>query len=157
MAQIERLDLRKAETAEELWLLQHAAYRVEAELIGVADLPPLKDTIATLQAAEEIFWGFRDEEGELVGVLATEHPKADEAVISRMMVHPSQFRRGIAGRLLGFVLEAAPPSTAWEVTAEERNLPAIALYQRFGFREAGRFRPRADIVMIRMIRAATKT
>ncbi|MBB6672656.1 GNAT family N-acetyltransferase [Cohnella nanjingensis] len=156
MTAIMQLDLRKTEVAEELWLLQHAAYRVEAALIGVPDLPPLRDTVATLQAARETFWGCRDEEGELIGVIATERENETE-VIARMMVHPSRFRQGIAGKLLGHVLQASPASTPWEVTAEERNLPAIALYERFGFREAGRFRPREDIGMIRMVRPATKT
>lgn len=60
--EIKPLDIRLQEAAEEVWALQHPAYRVEAELIGVADLPPLRDTIQTLQSCGESFLGCWNEE-----------------------------------------------------------------------------------------------
>lgn len=152
---IEKLDLTDAKTAGELWRLQHAAYRIEAELIGVPDLPPLHDTIASLQASEESFWGCRsDEDGELAGVIAAERAADGTAVISRMMVHPDRFRQGIAAALIRHLLEAWPEAAAWEVTAEARNRPAIALYERCGFRAESSYRPREDITMIVLRRPA---
>lgn len=155
MPTIERLDLSSMDNASDLWRLQHAAYRIEAELIGVPDLPPLHDTIASLQASEEAFWGCRDSDGELIGAIAAERAKDGSGVISRMMVHPDHFRKGIAGALIAHMMEAWKEVRAWEVTAEARNLPAIALYERSGFVAGETFHPRDDITMITMKRLPT--
>ncbi|CAI6080275.1 GNAT family N-acetyltransferase [Cohnella sp. JJ-181] len=154
MPTIERLDLTSKDNAGELWRLQHAAYRIEAELIGVPDLPPLHDTIESLQASEETFWGYMDD-GELAGAIAAERAKDGSGVISRMMVHPDYFRRGIAGALIAHMMQAWPEVSVWEVTAEARNLPAIALYERHGFAAEETFHPREDITMITMRRPPT--
>ncbi|MDG0810892.1 GNAT family N-acetyltransferase [Cohnella rhizosphaerae] len=150
MPTIELLDLTSEDDAGDLWRLQHAAYRIEAELIGAPDLPPLHDTIATLQASEETFWGCRDDDGELVGAIAAEQAKDGTGVISRMMVHPDHFRQGIAGALIVHMMQAWNEVPGWEVTAEARNLPAIALYGRNGFVAVDTFHPREDITMVTM-------
>lgn len=147
--QIERLDLRDRDTAEELWSLQHAAYRIEASLIGVADLPPLRETIGDLQACGETFWGLRTPEGQLAGALATER-EGEKTIICRMMVHPAFFRQGIGHRLLSRVMAEHSPNGLWEVTAEIRNRPAIALYEKNGFRPVETFSPVPGITMVRM-------
>ncbi|WP_217595371.1 GNAT family N-acetyltransferase [Cohnella sp. GbtcB17] len=152
MPTIERLDLTSQEDVGDLWRLQHAAYRIEAELIGIPDLPPLHDTIATLQASEETFWGCRDDDGELIGAIAAERAKDGSGVISRMMVHPDHFRQGIAGALIAHMMQAWSEVSGWEVTAEARNLPAIALYERCGFVAVDTFHPREDITMITLKR-----
>ncbi|SFA70263.1 Acetyltransferase (GNAT) family protein [Cohnella sp. OV330] len=152
MPTIERLDLTSPDNAGDLWRLQHAAYRIEAELIGVPDLPPLHDTTASLQASEETFWGCRDEDGELIGAIAAEFAKDGSGVISRMMVHPDHLRQGIAGALISHMMQAWKEVAAWEVTAEARNIPAIALYERHGFGAVDTFHPREDITMITMKR-----
>ena len=49
------------QTNEEILVLlslQIASYRVEAELIGFDDIPPLKDGIQSIREAEETFYGF---------------------------------------------------------------------------------------------------
>lgn len=141
MPTIERLDLTIHDNASDLWRLQHAAYRIEAKLIGVPDLPPLHDTTASLQASEETFWGYRDGDGELIGAIAAEIAKDGSGVISRMMVHPDHFRQGIAGALISHMMHAWDQVAVWEVTAEARNLPAIALYERYGFEAVDTFHP----------------
>ncbi|MEK0317079.1 GNAT family N-acetyltransferase [Cohnella sp. 56] len=154
MPTVHKLDLSSEENAGDVWRLQHAAYRIEAELIGVPDLPPLHDTIASLQAADETFWGCRDDDGELIGAIAAERADDGTAVISRMMVHPEHFREGVATALIGHLLAQWPDAASWEVTAEARNRPAIALYERFGFQSEASFKPRDDITMITMRRPA---
>ncbi|THF72979.1 GNAT family N-acetyltransferase [Cohnella fermenti] len=144
-----RIELLRTEdrfAAEELWSLQHAAYRVEAALIGVADLPPLRDTIETIGVSRGIVWGARDEDGELAGAIEIEEG-ARELTIAKLMVHPAFFRRGIGSALLNHALAAYPVGKAWLVTAEVRNKPAIALYEKAGFRADYTFQPREDITM----------
>jgi len=151
---IVELDIRKEDEAEEVWALQHPAYRLEAALIGVADLPPLQDTVQSLRNCGETFLGFRDDDGELVGAVSYEREGTGRNAICRMMVHPDYLRRGIASALLESLFASAPALTVWTVTAETRNYPAIALYERFGFVRETTFRPVPGIEMASMARPA---
>ncbi len=60
LMEITPLDIRQREAAEEVWALQHPAYRVEADLIGVADLPRRKRCRWKDRCIQTIF-------GEIVG------------------------------------------------------------------------------------------
>ncbi|MGG1314861.1 GNAT family N-acetyltransferase [Cohnella laeviribosi] len=147
---IERLHLQDYDTAEELWSLQQAAYRMELAAIGEAvELPPLKDTVASLQRSAETFWGCRSEDGELIGAVAAEE-EGGVVTVCRMMVHPEFFRQGIGSRLLDCVLNAYPEARRFEVTAEKRNAPAIALYGKLGFSPVGTVEPLPGITLVRM-------
>jgi ribosomal protein S18 acetylase RimI-like enzyme len=111
--------------------VQRAAYAIEAELIGYPDLPPLHETLAALQATEEELW--LCEEGEdLVGVVGLEHAE-DEMVIARLFVAPACFRRGVGSALVAHALGQAAGRRV-RVGTGARNAPALALYERFGFR-----------------------
>ena len=111
--------------------VQHAAYAIEAELIGYPDLPPLHETLATLQATEEELW--LCEEGDaVVGVVGLEHGE-DEMVIARLFVAPACFRRGVGSALVAQALAQAGGRRV-RVGTGARNAPALALYARFGFR-----------------------
>ena len=111
--------------------VQHAAYAIEAELIGYPELPPLHETLAALQATEEELW--LCEEGDaLVGVVGLEHGE-DEMVIARLFVAPAFFRRGVGSALVAQALAQAGGRRV-RVGTGARNAPALALYARFGFR-----------------------
>lgn len=63
----------------------------------------------------------------------------DEAHVLKLATHPDFRRHGIATRLISFCLEASIRAGAGEITLEvrESNLPALALYKRFGFKAKG--------------------
>jgi GNAT superfamily N-acetyltransferase len=157
---IAALDIKQRETAEELWALQHSAYRTEAALIGVADLPPLRDTVQTLQACRETFWGYRsseqdqDQDQDLIGAISfeREQEEAERYILCRLMVHPDYTRQGIGSALIKHMLNNLPANAACGVTAEIRNLPAIALYEHHGFIRKESFHPVPHITMVRMER-----
>jgi ribosomal protein S18 acetylase RimI-like enzyme len=111
--------------------VQHAAYAIEAELIGYPDLPPLHETLAALQATEEEVW-LCSEGDALVGVVGLEHG-SEEMVIARLFVAPAFFRRGVGTALVEHALEQARGRRV-RVGTGARNAPALALYERFGFR-----------------------
>ncbi len=148
---LEIIRMKDADAAEEVWALQHAAYRVEAALIGVADLPPLHDTVESLRQSRETFCGIRGPAGDLMGVIAYEQEQEGRFVICRVMVHPDYFRQGVGFRLLSHLLDTYP-STHWSVTAEARNLPALALYEKAGFTRQGAFQPAPGITLVRLER-----
>ncbi|RKP45798.1 GNAT family N-acetyltransferase [Cohnella endophytica] len=155
------LDIKDRDTAEAIWALQHPAYRSEAALIGVTDLPPLRDTVESLQACGETFLGCRDEDGELNGAISYEQDsdsaEPDHYTICRLMVHPDVHRQGIGRKLLDRLLSERPPGSRWTVTAEIRNTPALSLYGRFGFVARDSFKPIPDIELLRLVRMPLST
>jgi len=127
---IREIDIRHAREAAAVWNVQQPAYRIEAELIGFADLPPLRETVEQLQACGETFYGFFEGD-ELRGAISCEREE-EHVRICRMVVHPEHFRKGIAGRLLRHLLSNHPaPKTV--VTTGAANTPAINLYLAHGF------------------------
>ena len=72
---------------------------------------------------------------------------ADEGHITNVAVFPQYRRRGAAGKLLDVFLRFARANHLAFLTLEVRpsNAAAIALYTRFGFREAGRRRNYYDL------------
>ncbi len=111
--------------------VQRAAYAIEAELIGYPDLPPLHESLARLQATKEEIW-LCCEGDALVGVVGVEHGE-DEMVIARLFVDPARFRRGVGSALVAHALGQAAGRRV-RVGTGARNAPALALYERFGFR-----------------------
>lgn len=75
--------------------------------------------------------------GEIVGYLCCWHV-ADEVQILDIAVHPDFRRQGIGERLLRHAFVSGQRKGAQSANLEVRrgNLPAIALYKKFGFREA---------------------
>lgn len=82
------------------------------------------------------------------GVFAVEQPDgfillravADEAEILTLAVHPQARRRGVGARLVreGVAGAVARGATRLFLEVADNNLPALALYARAGFSEAGR-------------------
>ncbi|WP_440112611.1 GNAT family N-acetyltransferase [Paenibacillus sp. QZ-Y1] len=132
--EIRPLSLADSETVGQLWRLQHVAYRLEAEIIGFQEIPPLMDTIETLQNCGETFYGCMDTDGELLGAVAVAEEEQNTLTITRMMVHPDHFRKGIAAALMTHVFEQHPDFPRYLVSTGTLNQPAVKLYTRFGFK-----------------------
>jgi GNAT superfamily N-acetyltransferase len=115
--------------------IQRLAYRVEADLIGFYDIPPLHDTIHTLQESNETFYGYFHEK-ELMGAISYTR-QTDEVVICRLIVHPKRFRQGIGRALLEKVLSVENDASRYIVSTGQKNLPAVQLYKHYGFIETG--------------------
>jgi len=64
---------------------------------------------------------------------------ADEVHLLAIATHPDHRRRGVGGLLLDHLLAVARATAARMVTLEVRrtNIPAIALYERRGFKRVG--------------------
>ncbi|MCM3786372.1 GNAT family N-acetyltransferase [Neobacillus mesonae] len=128
-----KISLQDTDLVLEVWRLQQMAYRLEAELIGFHDIPPLLDTIESIQECGETFYGYINENMELVGAIAVEEEAEGTLTISRMMVHPNSFRMGIAGKLIRHVLDEYTAVQQFIVSTGMKNAPAVKLYQKYGF------------------------
>lgn len=127
---IKIIDISNSKNAEDVLNIQIPSYKVEAEIIGSYEIPPLKDTVYTLQHCGETFFGYYENE-ELCGVISI---KVDDDVdIHRLIVHPNHFRKGIAQLLLNFIETKFQIETI-KVATGSKNIPAVSFYKKNGFR-----------------------
>ena len=131
--QLERLDLTHRATASAVLELQRRAYRVEAELVGSDELPPLRESLEELQRSGETFLGAYLA-GVLVGVISW---RLQDGVLDlhRLAVDPSRHRAGLGSALLRAALASEPKAKRAIVQTGASNEPAERLYRREGFEE----------------------
>lgn len=137
MDTIVKLDLQDGITLDELWSLQHKAYRLEAEIIGFHDIPPLLETRDMLSRVQEDFYGCFTDNEDLMGAVAVMEESPGKLTVTRMMVNPDHFRQGVAGRLLEFVFARYAGMEQFIVSTGKLNIPAVTLYTKHGFVPAG--------------------
>lgn len=130
---VQLLTIEDFETAQKVWDIQIPAYNAEAELIHFWDLPPLKETVSSLQQCGEIFYGgFIN--SQLAGAVSFKTTE-QQLHIHRLMVHPHFFRQGVARSLLHHVEQLAGGKKAIIVSTGTNNSPAVQLYKQCGFTE----------------------
>lgn len=124
--------------AEQIYLVFQHSYKIEADLIGTKNFPPLFRTSIDIQKSNTDFIGFQSEE-KLAAVIEVSHNN-ERLHINSLTVLPEFFRQGIASKLINHVLQAYPFNLATVETAVV-NEPAIALYERHGFSEYKQYTP----------------
>ncbi|MBS0657619.1 MAG: GNAT family N-acetyltransferase [Verrucomicrobia bacterium] len=132
------LDLTDPALAAAVHALGRRAYAAEAQLIGSDAIPPLHESLAEMCARELRWLGTFSADGALAGFLAWQRLPDGDLDLDRLCVDPPCFRQGHATRLLTAVLRDGP---AAQVGTAEANLPAIRLYERFGFQRVGMSEP----------------
>jgi len=123
------------EDAEEILLLQRAAYRSEAELHDDFNIPPLRQTLDELKED----FNFKVilkivSNGEL---LASGQAKLDSGSchIGRMAVLPQHQGKGIGSMLLTALEGFFPKITRVELFTGENSGKNLAMYHRRGYKE----------------------
>ncbi|WP_236939209.1 GNAT family N-acetyltransferase [Evansella clarkii] len=127
---IKIIDISNRKHAEDVLNVQIPSYKVEAEIIGSYEIPPLKDTVYTLQHCEETFIGYYENE-HLCGAISIKVID-NEVDIHRLVVHPNHFRKGIAQLLLNFIESKFKVDTI-KVSTGTKNAPAVSFYKKNGF------------------------
>jgi len=143
--ELENTESEVAKTIKEVFQL---SYAVEAELLGAKDFPPLKRSLEGYTNSTNQFFGFYIQD-EIAGI--TEIKKDPSQIhIQSLVVHPDFFRRGVGQGLMNFVLSHFESSRFMVETGVD-NLPAIALYEKVGFREVKRWDTSYGIRKIRLM------
>jgi GNAT superfamily N-acetyltransferase len=125
------LDHGSPAVARQIVEVQQAGYRVEAQLTGYDGMPGLTQDADAVAALDETLLGASEDE-HLLGVLGyTRH--GDQVDVSRLVVHPHHFRKGIGTLLLRELHAREQDARRVEVTTSTGNTPATALYLREGY------------------------
>lgn len=135
---IQKININDKKIARKVFQLQKEAYQVEAKYLDTYRIPPLMETIDSLLKSNEHFYGYYENK-LLVGVIAYEIDQ-NSLIISRVMVSPTHFRKGVASSLIDYVLQLEPEMKFYFVTTGSNNYPAIQLYKKYGFKEISKFR-----------------
>jgi ribosomal protein S18 acetylase RimI-like enzyme len=144
---ITKLDNSNKEVANQIFTVFQNSYKVEAQLIGALDFPPLLRSATDIESSETQFYGFCENEG-LAAIIEIEI--VDRRLeINSLTVDPKFFRKGIANKLIDYVLALGDLSEAIVETAVA-NIPAINLYKKHGFIEFKRWTPSHGIEKLAM-------
>ncbi|MGY1830504.1 GNAT family N-acetyltransferase [Geodermatophilus sp. SYSU D01180] len=123
---------RDAGLAARLLEVQHAAYAVEARLIGDDRIPALHEDLAALRAAG-LSWLVARDGATVLGALGR-RDTGHGVDVDRLVVDPAHARRGTGLALVAAVLERAGRRPVTVSTGRD-NTPARRLYARAGFAE----------------------
>ena len=128
---IRKFDQQSTQELNQVYEIQIAAYRAEAKIIGAIVFPPLHGTRQELaDSRDESFVSLQD--NRPTGAIFLEM-MASSVLISKLIVAPEFFRRGIAKKLISHCLTLYPQAD-FEVGTGSANYPALQLYRSFGFR-----------------------
>ncbi|MEQ1724045.1 MAG: GNAT family N-acetyltransferase, partial [Pseudobdellovibrio sp.] len=94
---IKKLNFSEDSILSAALILQKESYEVEAGLIGSRNIPPLHETAEQLGESDEKFIGYYHK-NILAGFIAVEE-ETPYLRISRLVVSPEYFRRGIGKTL----------------------------------------------------------
>lgn len=148
---IAKLDNANEAVAKQIYTTFQRSYKIEAELIGTQNFPPLSRTVNDIHNSQTLFYGFYDDT-QLAGVI--ELVIINERLeINSLTVDPKHFRKGIADKLIRYALTnfIETASTAIVETAVV-NEPAIKLYKKHDFVEFKRWTPEHGIEKLAMLR-----
>ncbi|MGB3183925.1 MAG: GNAT family N-acetyltransferase [Cyclobacteriaceae bacterium] len=129
---IAKLNNEDIAVANDIRTVFQASYAVEAELLNVSDFPPLKRTLDGYRSCGNTFYGYTEDQ-ELAGVIEMHH-KGGITYIDSLVVHPRFFRRGVARKLLSYMIDKYD-SARYIVETGAENTPALKLYKACGFKQ----------------------
>ena len=127
---IKKLEHSNEELARQIYKVFQRSYKIEAELIGTHDFPPLSRSIHGIKNANTFFYGLYEAD-RLAGVIEVAI-RGEHLEIDSLTVDPMYFKKGIGSQLINYVLTQFEYTTAIVETAVV-NEPAINLYKKHGF------------------------
>jgi ribosomal protein S18 acetylase RimI-like enzyme len=137
--------------AIQIHAVMQAAYTLEAERIGFAEFPPLRESLVELRQSSDSFLVFQ-QSGSIIGGLSFRR-RTDTVAITRLVVSPKHLRQGIATALLSDLESRLFPITRLTVSTAAANTPAISLYKRFGFTTASASTSAEGIPLLHLFKA----
>ncbi|UTR07392.1 GNAT family N-acetyltransferase [Alkalihalobacillus sp. LMS6] len=128
---ITALNLANNDLTKNLYRLQKVAYQIEADMLEFYEIPPLMESFEQFLKSNETFYAYLEGD-DVVGAVSIAVDK-ELVEVTRMMVDPNHFRKGIAKALLHYVESKTKPSQLLKVATGAKNTPAICLYRSSGY------------------------
>lgn len=144
---ITKLDHSNEKVASQIFSVFQNSYKIEAQLIGTLNFPPLSRSAKDIAGSKTQFYGFN--ENNCLAAVIEVFIEDKYLKIDSLTVDPFYFRKGIASKLISYVLESINFSKAIVETAVV-NIPAINLYKTHGFVEFKRWTPSHGIEKLAM-------
>lgn len=158
---IQQLNNTAPEVCQQIYQVFQSSYKIEADLIGVQNFPPLSRTVEQIQQSNNEFYGVIVA-GELAGVIeislnefSVQDILETALEIESLTVSPLFFKQGIASLLIEFALQNKTFEYAIVETAVV-NQPAIKLYEKHGFRIFKQFTPEHGIEKVALKQSGYK-
>ena len=118
--------------AYQIWCIFQSSYAIEAKILKAINFPPLNRTVSQFLISKTKFYAFYDRK-IISGIIEIDHNNTLTHIQS-LVVNPKYFRRGVATKLVAFVLSIYD-SKIITVETGLKNIPAIKLYKSFNFKE----------------------
>lgn len=144
---IKKLDNSNTDVANKIFTIFQNSYKIEAELIGAVVFPPLLRSAKDIENSTTLFYGFS--ENDCLAAIIEIVIEDKHLDINSLTVNPNYFKKGIASKLISYVLGITDFSKAIVETAVV-NIPAINLYKKHGFAEFKKWTPSHGIEKIAM-------
>jgi len=151
---IQKLNNSNSEIAVRIRTIFQVSYAVEAELLDAIDFPPLKRKLESFLESKNTFYGYYIDK-VLAGVIEIKVMK-ESIHIQSLVVHPQFFRQKCASQLIEFTLNNYD-TLFFTVETGMKNIPAIALYTKFGFKENHQWDTDHGVRKVRFERKTTAT
>ncbi|BBN83832.1 hypothetical protein PA25_38170 [Pseudoalteromonas sp. A25] len=144
---IAKLEHTSGDEAQRIYNVFQQSYKVEAQLIDTDNFPPLSRSAKDISNSHSDFYGFFEQ--ELLAAVIEVTVCEQVLDIHSLTVDPQFFRKGIADKLMRYVLHELDITQATVETAAV-NEPAIRLYEKHGFTIVERFTPSHGIEKVAM-------
>ena len=147
-----KLDNSDDVVAQQIYRVFQCSYKIEADLIGTSNFPPLSRSATDIAQSSTCFYGFVDNQclAAVIEIAYENH----HLEIHSLTVDPQFFRKGIAAKVMEYILDLYEYSEAIVETAVV-NIPAIKLYQKYGFVEFKQWTPAHGIPKVAMLLEST--
>ncbi|HUL38197.1 MAG TPA: GNAT family N-acetyltransferase [Thermodesulfobacteriota bacterium] len=120
--------------AEEILALQKLAYRSEAEIYNDFNIPPLVQTLESIEKdfENQIFLKALMD-GRIIGSVRA-YSKEGACYIGRLIVHPDFQNRGIGEKLMNEIERVVGTCKRFELFTGVRSEKNLYLYQKLGYK-----------------------
>ncbi len=142
-----RLNNQDIDVATNMQKVFYASYSVEAKILKAANFPPLTRSIDQYKFTDTDFYGLKTNK-ELAGIVEVRR-KEFATHIQSLVVHPKYFKQGIASQLMKYVIKQYDSQLIFVETGID-NIPAIKLYEKFGFKQTKQWDADCEIRKVRL-------
>ncbi len=120
--------------AEEILTLQKLAYQSEAEIYNDFNIPPLVQTLESIEKDfENQFFLKAVTKGRIIGSVRT-YIKEETCYIGRLIVHPDFQNQGIGTKLMSEIERIFNHCERFELFTGDRSERNLYLYQKLGYK-----------------------